>query len=68
MRDGVRSHSAALVRVRGSCAGHGALAWVGVRLTVRAVRLQDAKGKAYYWHGETNKVQWAKPTADTPIK
>jgi hypothetical protein len=30
--------------------------------------LQDPKGKPYYWHTETNKVQWNKPNADTPIK
>lgn len=29
---------------------------------------QDPKGKAYYWHSETNKVQWAKPNAETPIQ
>ncbi|PRW58093.1 E3 ubiquitin- ligase Su(dx)-like [Chlorella sorokiniana] len=27
----------------------------------------DAQKKPYFWHKQTKKVQWDKPTADTPI-
>ena len=30
--------------------------------------MQDPKGKAYYWHSKTNKVQWEKPKKDTAIE
>ena len=34
----------------------------------KEVTMQDPKGKPYYWHTETQKTQWEKPTAETPIK
>lgn len=27
----------------------------------------DAQGKVYYWHTQSKKVQWDKPTLETPI-
>lgn len=27
----------------------------------------DAQKKPYFWHKQTKKVQWDKPTADTPL-
>lgn len=29
---------------------------------------RDASGKVYYWHRQTKKVQWDRPTAETPIQ
>ena len=28
---------------------------------------KDAQGRTYFWHKTTKKVQWDRPTADTPI-
>lgn len=28
---------------------------------------QDTQGRTYYWHKKTQKVQWERPTADTPV-
>lgn len=29
---------------------------------------KDAQGRSYFWHTKTKKVQWERPTADTPIE
>eukprot|EP00891_Asterochloris_glomerata_P001885 jgi/Astpho2/1885/Aster-x0085 len=29
---------------------------------------KDAQGRVYFWHTKTKKVQWDRPTADTPVK
>jgi hypothetical protein len=42
--------------------------YITFRLNTFEVFAQDPKNKAYYWHSDTNKTQWEKPTADTPIK